>query len=132
MSVTLKPHAIYTRQLGHLFQSQTSSRVFPLQCPSLEDCQQTCASDSLDCYLLDDSGFVLVSKRREETGKFFGDVDGTVMDALLQHNVYHKVLMFDYQGVCLDVISTGSSAWTLLTVSLNPAHGKSEPCSQRV
>ncbi|XP_043216058.1 voltage-dependent calcium channel subunit alpha-2/delta-3-like isoform X3 [Amphibalanus amphitrite] len=84
-------------------------------CPSLEDCEQTCASDSLDCYLLDDSGFVLVSKRHEETGKFFGDVDGTVMDALLHHNVYHKVLMFDYQGVCLDVIPTGSSAWTLLT-----------------
>ena len=87
------------------------------QCPSLGNCTETCASDSIDCYLLDDSGFVVASKRREETGKFFGDVDGTVMYALVNHSVYHKVRMFDYQGVCLDVVSTGSSAWTLLTVS---------------
>ncbi|XP_037091167.1 voltage-dependent calcium channel subunit alpha-2/delta-3-like [Pollicipes pollicipes] len=84
-------------------------------CPALGNCSQTCASDDLDCYLLDDSGFVVVSKRHEETGRFFGDVDGTVMNALLNHNVYRRITMFDYQGVCLDVVSTGSSAWTLLT-----------------
>lgn len=89
------------------------------QCPSLlsgANCNLTCASDDRECYLLDDSGYVVVSKHHEQTGRFFGDVDGTVLRAMLQHRVYKKITMFDYQAVCLDVISTGSAAWTVMTV----------------
>lgn len=65
-------------------------------------CRKTCASDELDCYLLDDNGFVLVSENSEHTGRFFGQIDGTIMDSLVQDRIYRRVGLMDYQGLCSD------------------------------
>lgn len=63
-------------------------------------CKRTCASDNLDCYVLDNSGFVIISEDSEHTGKFFGQIDGTIMDSLVQDRIYKRVTVNDYQGVC--------------------------------
>lgn len=65
-------------------------------------CKRTCASDNLDCYVLDNSGFVIISEEMEHTGKFFGQIDGTIMDSLVQDRIYKRVTVNDYQGVCSD------------------------------
>ncbi|XP_063702857.1 voltage-dependent calcium channel subunit alpha-2/delta-3 [Culicoides brevitarsis] len=66
------------------------------------NCKKTCASDDLDCYLLDNNGFVLLSEKTEHTGKFFGQIDGTIMDSLVQDRIYRRVPFMDYQGICSD------------------------------
>ncbi|XP_062707159.1 voltage-dependent calcium channel subunit alpha-2/delta-4 isoform X3 [Aedes albopictus] len=65
-------------------------------------CKKNCASDELDCYLLDDNGFVILSERNEHTGKFFGQIDGTIMDSLVQDRIYRRIAFMDYQGICSD------------------------------
>jgi hypothetical protein len=51
---------------------------------------------------LDNNGFVLVSERSEHTGKFFGQIDGTIMDSLVQDRIFRRVGFMDYQGICSD------------------------------
>lgn len=72
------------------------------QCTGMTGCKRTCASDNLDCYVLDNSGFVIISEEMEHTGKFFGQIDGTIMDSLVQDRIYKRVTVNDYQGVCSD------------------------------
>jgi len=53
------------------------------------------------------------------TGRFFGEVEGAVMDSLQTANVvFKKVPMFDYQALCTDdEASSYSNANFILTVS---------------
>ncbi|XP_016908841.1 voltage-dependent calcium channel subunit alpha-2/delta-3 isoform X4 [Apis cerana] len=74
------------------------------------NCKKNCASDALDCYILDNNGFIIISERHEHTGKFFGEIDGTIMDSLVQDRIYRKVTVTDYQGICSPQESHQSSA----------------------
>jgi hypothetical protein len=51
---------------------------------------------------LDNNGFVLLSERSEHTGKFFGQIDGTIMDSLVQDRIFRRISLMDFQGVCSD------------------------------
>ncbi|XP_017878460.1 voltage-dependent calcium channel subunit alpha-2/delta-4 isoform X2 [Ceratina calcarata] len=73
-------------------------------------CKKSCASEALDCYILDNNGFVIISERHEHTGKFFGEIDGTIMDSLVQDKIYRNVTVINYQGTCSPQESHQSSA----------------------
>ncbi|XP_076670724.1 voltage-dependent calcium channel subunit stolid isoform X2 [Andrena cerasifolii] len=73
-------------------------------------CKKNCASEELDCYILDNNGFIIISERHEHTGKFFGEIDGTIMDSLVQDRIYRKVTVTDYQGTCSPQESHQSAA----------------------
>ncbi|KAH0617075.1 hypothetical protein JD844_028699 [Phrynosoma platyrhinos] len=55
---------------------------------------------NLNCFLIDNNGFILVSKASKQTGKFFGEVDGSVMTQLINMGMFTQVKMFDYQAMC--------------------------------
>jgi hypothetical protein len=44
----------------------------------------------------------LLSERSEHTGKFFGQIDGTIMDSLVQDRIYRRIGLMDFQGICSD------------------------------
>ncbi|KAL2728968.1 voltage-dependent calcium channel subunit alpha-2/delta-3 isoform X1 [Vespula squamosa] len=79
-------------------------------CTGMSGCKKNCGSEELDCYILDNSGFIVISERHEHTGKFFGEIDGTIMDSLVQDRIYRKVTVIDYQGTCSPQESHRSSA----------------------
>ncbi|XP_068206802.1 voltage-dependent calcium channel subunit alpha-2/delta-3-like isoform X2 [Palaemon carinicauda] len=76
---------------------------------------KTCSSAHLDCYLLDDNGFIIASDIKDSTGKFFGTIEGTIMESLVQSEVYKRVKIYDYQAVCLDSDMEPSSSSILST-----------------
>ncbi|XP_040571671.1 voltage-dependent calcium channel subunit alpha-2/delta-3 isoform X34 [Lepeophtheirus salmonis] len=82
---------------------------------SQEPCTRTCASDNLECYVVDNNGFVMISEDPIHTGKFFGEVDGTIMESLIQHNIYKEIEIFDYQAICLETKKDGSDASMIFT-----------------
>lgn len=51
----------------------------------------------------------------EHTGKFFGQIDGTIMDSLVQDRIYKRVTVNDYQGVCSDSDNPYTAACGMLT-----------------
>lgn len=89
-----------------------------LQCTGGTYCKRNCASPELDCYVLDNNGFIILSESSEHTGKFFGQIDGTIMDSLVQDRIYKKVAVYDYQGACYDDKSHFSDSATFVSVSL--------------
>lgn len=79
-------------------------------CTGMSGCKKTCASEELDCYILDNNGFIIISEKHEHTGKFFGEIDGTIMDSLVQDKIFRKITIVDYQGACSPQTSQVSAA----------------------
>ncbi|XP_012371846.2 voltage-dependent calcium channel subunit alpha-2/delta-4 [Octodon degus] len=63
-------------------------------------CPQSCEDSELDCFVIDNNGFILISERLQETGRFLGEVDGALMTQLLGVGVFSQVTMYDYQAMC--------------------------------
>ncbi|CAJ1054877.1 voltage-dependent calcium channel subunit alpha-2/delta-4 isoform X3 [Xyrichtys novacula] len=78
-------------------------------------CPLRCDSYELDCYVIDNNGFVLISKQRNDAGRFFGEVDGSVMTTLIRMGMFKRVSLFDYQAMCKMTTHSVSSARPLLS-----------------
>lgn len=107
------PAAVVGLQIQHESLARHFINITSACTGSSGGCKKTCASEELDCYLLDDNGFVLVSENSEHTGRFFGQIDGTIMDSLVQDRIYRRVGLMDYQGLCSDRDNTLASSTRL-------------------
>uniref|UniRef100_A0A3Q1G9R8 Calcium voltage-gated channel auxiliary subunit alpha2delta 3 n=1 Tax=Acanthochromis polyacanthus TaxID=80966 RepID=A0A3Q1G9R8_9TELE len=76
---------------------------------TLHDC-------NINCYLIDNNGFVLVAEDYTLTGKFFGEAEGAVMSKLLQMGSFKRVTLYDYQALCWVYSESSASGHTLLDV----------------
>lgn len=64
------------------------------QCASLDGrCSISCDDENINCYLIDNNGFILVSEDYKQTGSFFGEVEGAVMNKLLTMNSFKRFLV---------------------------------------
>ncbi|XP_058415112.1 voltage-dependent calcium channel subunit alpha-2/delta-4 [Diceros bicornis minor] len=71
------------------------------QCSTVDGpCPKSCQDSDLDCFVIDNNGFILISERSQETGRFLGEVDGALMTQLLSMGVFSQVTMYDYQAMC--------------------------------
>ncbi|XP_011153333.1 voltage-dependent calcium channel subunit alpha-2/delta-4 isoform X1 [Harpegnathos saltator] len=116
-----KSHKTPVAVVGLQFQHSSLATHFvniTSTCTGMTGCKKNCASEELDCYILDNNGFIIISERHEHTGKFFGEIDGTIMDSLVQDRIYRKVTVIDYQGTCSPQESHQSSAPQTLSDSV--------------
>jgi len=75
----------------------------------------SCEDEAIECYVLDNNGFVVISEDPLNTGKFFGEIDGTILRSLEEYRVFKKVKIYDYQAICLEREDDGSPAGIILT-----------------
>jgi len=75
----------------------------------------SCKNESIECYVLDNNGFVMISEDPLNTGKFFGEIDGTILKSLEKNHVFKKIKIYDYQAICLENADDGSPAGVILT-----------------
>ncbi|KAG8309216.1 Voltage-dependent calcium channel subunit alpha-2/delta-4 [Homalodisca vitripennis] len=80
-----------------------------------KDCLAPCSSDTIDCYVIDGNGYIVVSENREETGTFFGVKEGAIMEDMTSKKIFRKIPMFDYQAICFEVTHYNNAADVLLT-----------------
>ncbi|KAJ7329179.1 hypothetical protein JRQ81_015353, partial [Phrynocephalus forsythii] len=78
-------------------------------------CPLSCQDDNLSCFLIDNNGFILVSKVSKQTGTFLGEVEGSVMAQLINMGMFRKVKMFDYQAMCKSTHHHHSGARPLIS-----------------
>ncbi|KAM9311349.1 voltage-dependent calcium channel subunit alpha-2/delta-1 [Gastrophryne carolinensis] len=72
-------------------------------CKIDEVCNCKLDSSQLDCVILDDGGFLLMSNQgsyNTQIGKFFGEIDPSLMKKLVNIFVYAFNKSYDYQSVC--------------------------------
>ncbi|XP_062299545.1 voltage-dependent calcium channel subunit alpha-2/delta-4 [Scomber scombrus] len=85
-------------------------------CSNVEGiCPLRCDSIDIECYVIDNNGFVLISKQRNDAGRFFGEIDGSVMTTLIRMGMFKRVSLFDYQAMCKMSSHSVSSARPLLS-----------------
>merc|ERR1711892_988529 len=75
----------------------------------------SCENETIECYVLDNNGFVAISEDPSNIGKFFGEIDGTILRSLEQNHVFKKIKIYDYQAICLENADDGSPANVILT-----------------
>uniref|UniRef100_A0AAY4A542 VWFA domain-containing protein n=1 Tax=Denticeps clupeoides TaxID=299321 RepID=A0AAY4A542_9TELE len=69
----------------------------------------------IKCYLIDNNGFILVSEDYSQTGLFFGEVEGAVMNKLLLMGSFKKITLYDYQAMCKEYAGSSDSVGALKT-----------------
>ncbi|KAI5126038.1 Voltage-Dependent Calcium Channel Subunit Alpha-2/Delta-4 [Manis pentadactyla] len=85
------------------------------QCSTADGpCPGDCRDADLDCFVIDNNGFVLVSERLQEVGRFLGEADGALLTQLLGMGVFSQVTMYDYQAMCKPPNHHHSAAWPLV------------------
>jgi len=126
-SLVTASHAIFVEKEGHRAPAavvglQYKNSVFretffniTSLCTGGVPCKRSCSVGDMACYVLDNNGYVVISKDIEQTGRFFGEIDGTIMDSLVYYEVYQRIRVYDYQAVCLDHTGYTGSSNMLLT-----------------
>uniref|UniRef100_A0A3B4ULU6 Calcium channel, voltage dependent, alpha2/delta subunit 3 n=1 Tax=Seriola dumerili TaxID=41447 RepID=A0A3B4ULU6_SERDU len=90
------------------------------QCTALDGkCSISCDNEDINCYLIDNNGFILVTEEQSQTGLFFGEVEGAVMNKLLQMGSFKRITLYDYQALCKEYAGSSDSARTLSDVKFN-------------
>jgi hypothetical protein len=74
-----------------------------------DPCGDTCASEDLDCYLLDEHGVVQADEEGVLAGRSLALVNRDLMVRLEAARVYQRVTVYDYQGVCRRLPKSTSS-----------------------
>lgn len=70
----------------------------------------------LDCFVLDNNAYIIISSvSMKQAGGFFGEVNGELLQDMVRTGVFRKVHYYDYQAICIDIISTSSSSMFLTT-----------------
>ncbi|XP_061662696.1 voltage-dependent calcium channel subunit alpha-2/delta-1a [Syngnathoides biaculeatus] len=67
----------------------------------------------VDCVILDDGGFLVMSNRDEyidQIGRFFGMIDGILMLKLVDSSLFTSKKSFDYQSLCYPAEETKAAA----------------------
>uniref|UniRef100_A0A4W4EP12 VWFA domain-containing protein n=1 Tax=Electrophorus electricus TaxID=8005 RepID=A0A4W4EP12_ELEEL len=77
----------------------------------------TASRQDINCYLIDNNGFILVAEDPSLTAMFFGEVEGAVMSKLLSMSSFKRVTLYDYQAICR-TYAERSDSHILLTISI--------------
>lgn len=92
--------------------SDGQSKQKPPQCysenPTDEICDESktdikCGNlnDTIDCLLIDNNGYIVVSEDLEFIGRHLKAYEPAILNKLINLNVFHEVNITDYQAVCM-------------------------------
>lgn len=68
--------------------------------------------------MIDNNGYIVLSENYNDTGKFFGEVEGAVMTSLVKNKIFKKIDIFDLQYLCEETVEVSGSGNMLLNVRL--------------
>ncbi|KAM3926281.1 voltage-dependent calcium channel subunit alpha-2/delta-1 isoform 1-T1 [Leptodactylus fuscus] len=99
----LKPAVVGVKIDFQSWMDNFTSATTKEPCKMDEVCNCKLDSSQLDCIILDDGGFLLMSNQKSyntQIGKFFGEIDPSLMRKLVNISVYAFNKSYDYQSVC--------------------------------
>ncbi|OCT57831.1 voltage-dependent calcium channel subunit alpha-2/delta-4 isoform X2 [Xenopus laevis] len=84
-------------------------------CQNVEGlCPLSCEDETLQCYLIDNNGFIAIAKDQDKIGLFLGEVEGSLISQLLNMGIFRQVKLYDYQAMCKHPYNYHSGARNLL------------------
>jgi voltage-dependent calcium channel alpha-2/delta-4 len=112
---------VNVRKLIEFYKFLKEKKIIIFQC---DDCINSCGSDEQDCFVIDTNGYIIISESNiNDTGKFFGEIEGAVMEDMIDQGIFDHMVIYDYQGLCLNVTTyndtlNGSSSIDSITVNV--------------
>ncbi|KAM9502783.1 voltage-dependent calcium channel subunit alpha-2/delta-1 [Salvelinus alpinus] len=100
--VNLKPAVVGVKLNVSAWMNSFMNATMKVNCKD-EICGCLKNDKHVDCVILDDGGFLLMSNQDEyiaQIGQFFGEVDPVVMISLVNTSLYSFNKTYDYQSVC--------------------------------
>uniref|UniRef100_A0A8C7VEC4 Calcium voltage-gated channel auxiliary subunit alpha2delta 1 n=1 Tax=Oncorhynchus mykiss TaxID=8022 RepID=A0A8C7VEC4_ONCMY len=100
--VNLKPAVVGVKLNVSVWMNSFMNATIKVNCKD-EICGCLKNDKHVDCVILDDGGFLLMSNQDEyitQIGQFFGEVDPVVMISLVNTSLYSFNKTYDYQSVC--------------------------------
>ncbi|XP_072565408.1 voltage-dependent calcium channel subunit alpha-2/delta-1 [Paramormyrops kingsleyae] len=100
---TLKPAVVGVKLNVTAWMENFMSATFKGNCEKNEICGCQRNAKHVDCVILDDGGFLLMSNQDEyinKIGRFFGEIDSHLMKTLVNTSLYSFHKTYDYQSVC--------------------------------
>ncbi|XP_038110145.1 voltage-dependent calcium channel subunit alpha-2/delta-3 isoform X2 [Culex quinquefasciatus] len=79
-----------------------------------DGCIETCHSETRDCYVIDNNGYVVLSESSNDTGRFFGEVEGAILKSMVEKELFAIIPVFDLQGLCLEERVMPNDAFSLM------------------
>lgn len=67
--------------------------------------------------MIDNNAYIVLSERENKTGRFFGEVEGAVMESMVELNIFKVITVYDLQGLCSSVVEKSSDGDALWNVS---------------
>lgn len=64
------------------------------------DCPHCKTCNSMSCYIVDSSGYILVAMEENLQGRFFGEIEGDIMESMIKEKIFNQVDLYDYQAIC--------------------------------
>ena len=61
---------------------------------------------------------MVLSENMNDTGRFFGEIEGEVMLEMVNIDVFRMVKVFDLQGLCEETIAVDGAANILINVKI--------------
>lgn len=80
---------------------------------------RSCDDDLQDCYVIDNNAYIVLSERENDTGKFFGEVEGAVIESMVELNIFKVITVYDLQALCSELKEKKSDGGSLWNVSCN-------------
>ncbi|KAG9273036.1 voltage-dependent calcium channel subunit alpha-2/delta-1 [Astyanax mexicanus] len=100
--VKLKPAVVGVKLNVSAWMNSFMNATMKINCKD-EICGCLRNDKHVDCVILDDGGFLLMSNQEEyitQIGQFFGEVDPVLMISLVNTSLYSFNKTYDYQSVC--------------------------------
>ncbi|XP_028129613.2 voltage-dependent calcium channel subunit alpha-2/delta-3-like [Diabrotica virgifera virgifera] len=63
-------------------------------------CKITCKHKDLNCYILDNNAYIVLSDEPEYIGRYIGDIRPDILSDLIDDKIFIPTRMFDYQAIC--------------------------------
>uniref|UniRef100_A0A671LDI3 Calcium channel, voltage-dependent, alpha 2/delta subunit 1a n=1 Tax=Sinocyclocheilus anshuiensis TaxID=1608454 RepID=A0A671LDI3_9TELE len=92
---------------------RNSRFYFSEQSDGPENCIYLFLSKNLDCFLLDDGGFLVMTNKDlyiNKIGQFFGMIDPSLMRNLINESLFSVNITYDYQALCEPTKETKAAA----------------------
>lgn len=65
--------------------------------------------------MIDNNGYIVISENSNDTGRFFGKVNGGVMDAMVENGTFQRIVVYDWQALCSETQEVTNDGHLLIT-----------------
>ncbi|KAK2575608.1 hypothetical protein KPH14_011312 [Odynerus spinipes] len=80
-----------------------------IQITSNGNSSMSCTNIWIDCYLVDQNGYIVISEGYNDTGQFMGTQEGAVMNSMVEQGLFNAVEIYDYQAWCEEECVEGAA-----------------------